>query len=236
MSTKVCIPVTILHNPVLLEGICVVAVLGDPTSDSYESSIPGFPHLMVVGLGSVTSPARTLADGTSKAFDIMSSDYVWDARMTSTVCCMFDSAHPQWSKTPVPNQNMVVFYIGHFSNAASTGGLQVELESITLNVSMESRSSISTLVSPISKKCKFMAIAPKEGDQTLSQVRKSDKAPASSPTTSPINDWCEAASSTTATHQSPKSMSCLVMPQNKSTIKGMVGTSATRGRGKARQL
>ncbi|KAI6121621.1 hypothetical protein F5141DRAFT_964377, partial [Pisolithus sp. B1] len=76
VSTKVCIPVTIPHDPVLLEGICVVAVPGDPASDSYESSIPNFPHPMVIGLGSVTSPTRTLADGTSKAFDIVSGDYV----------------------------------------------------------------------------------------------------------------------------------------------------------------
>ncbi|KAI6137437.1 hypothetical protein EDD17DRAFT_1748093, partial [Pisolithus thermaeus] len=82
--------------------------------------------------------------------------------MTSTVCCMFDSAHPRWSKTPVPNQNMIVFYIGRFSNVASMGGLQVELESIALNVGVESRSSVSTPVSPTSKKHRFMAIAPKE--------------------------------------------------------------------------
>ncbi|KAI6163503.1 hypothetical protein EDD17DRAFT_1476324 [Pisolithus thermaeus] len=88
VSTKVCIPATILRDPVLLEGICVMAVPGDPASNSYESSIPDFPHLMVIGLGSVTSPARTLADGTSKAFDVMSGDYVWDTRMTSTVWCV----------------------------------------------------------------------------------------------------------------------------------------------------
>ncbi|KAI6126567.1 hypothetical protein F5141DRAFT_996923 [Pisolithus sp. B1] len=88
VSAKVCIPATILCDPVLLEGICVMAVLGDPTSNSYESSIPDFPHPMVIGLGSVTSPTRTLADGMSKAFDIMSSDYVWDMRMTSTVWCV----------------------------------------------------------------------------------------------------------------------------------------------------
>ncbi|KAI6098000.1 hypothetical protein EV401DRAFT_1805922, partial [Pisolithus croceorrhizus] len=40
MSAKVCIPATIPCDPMLLEGICVMAVPGDPISDSYESSIP----------------------------------------------------------------------------------------------------------------------------------------------------------------------------------------------------
>ncbi|KAI6099371.1 hypothetical protein EDD16DRAFT_1497599, partial [Pisolithus croceorrhizus] len=78
VSAKVCIPATTPHDPVLLEGIYVMAVLGDPASNSYESSIPDFPHLVVIGLGSVTSPLRTLMDGMSKAFDVVSSDYVQD--------------------------------------------------------------------------------------------------------------------------------------------------------------
>ncbi|KAI6099230.1 hypothetical protein EDD17DRAFT_1465058, partial [Pisolithus thermaeus] len=78
VSTKVCMPATIPHNPVLLEGIYVIAVPSDPASNSYESGIPNFPHLMVVGLGSVVSPVRTLADGTSKVFDIVSNNYVQD--------------------------------------------------------------------------------------------------------------------------------------------------------------
>ncbi|KAI6096813.1 hypothetical protein EDD17DRAFT_1477767 [Pisolithus thermaeus] len=180
VSAKVCMPVTTPDDPMLLEGICVIAVPSDPATNSYESGIPDFPHLMVMGLGSVVSPTRTLADSTSKAFDIISSDYVWDTRMTSTVwyvvwhhllrsidiyiySCVFNSAHPWWSKTPVLNQNVIVFYVGHFSNAASAGGLQVELESITLNIGMESRPSIGTLASPASRKHKFMAVAPREG-------------------------------------------------------------------------
>ncbi|KAI6131163.1 hypothetical protein EDD16DRAFT_1539565 [Pisolithus croceorrhizus] len=49
VSTNVCVPATTPRDPILLEGIYVVAVPGDPASDSYESSIPDFPHLMVVG-------------------------------------------------------------------------------------------------------------------------------------------------------------------------------------------
>ncbi|KAI6096251.1 hypothetical protein EV401DRAFT_1809718, partial [Pisolithus croceorrhizus] len=134
VSTKVCIPMTTPRDPVLLEGICVMAVPGNPSSDNYECGIPDFPHLMIVGLGSVTSPARTLMDGMSKAFDVVSSNYVWDTKMVSTVCCVFDSARPQWSKTPVPNQNTTVFYIGWFADVALMGGLHMELESIALNV------------------------------------------------------------------------------------------------------
>ncbi|KAI5980706.1 hypothetical protein EDD15DRAFT_2117040, partial [Pisolithus albus] len=156
VSAKVCIPASIPSDPVLLEGICVVAVPGDPNSDSYEQGIPDFPYPMVVGLGSVTSPPRTLSNGTSKAFDVVSTDYVRDTRMTSTVSCVFDSACPRWSRTPVPNQNMVIFYIGHFSDAASTGGLQVDLESISLNVGLaESKSATVSTPSPPSKKRKF---------------------------------------------------------------------------------
>ncbi|KAI6097775.1 hypothetical protein EDD17DRAFT_1415336, partial [Pisolithus thermaeus] len=39
VSAKVCVPVTTPHDPMLLEGICVVTVPGDPASDSYESGI-----------------------------------------------------------------------------------------------------------------------------------------------------------------------------------------------------
>lgn len=85
VSAKVCVPMTTPRDPVLLKGICVMAVPGDPTSDNYESGIPDLPHPMIVGLGSVISPARTLADGMSKAFDVVSSDYVRDTKMVSTV-------------------------------------------------------------------------------------------------------------------------------------------------------
>ncbi|KAI6017916.1 hypothetical protein EDC04DRAFT_2516029, partial [Pisolithus marmoratus] len=63
-------------DPILLEGISVIAVPGDPSLDTYKHSVPDFPYLMVVSLGSVTGPMRTLVDGTSKAFDVLSTDYV----------------------------------------------------------------------------------------------------------------------------------------------------------------
>ncbi|KAI5994451.1 hypothetical protein EDD15DRAFT_2166006 [Pisolithus albus] len=162
MSVKVTVPTNIPGDPILLEGIYVAAVPGDATSDEYEHHIPDFPHPMVVGLGSVTAPPKTLSDGTSKAFDVVSTDYVRDTRMTSTVSCVFDTARPRWSKTPLPNQNTVVFYVGRFSDVASTGGLQVELESIARNVGVvDTRLNTATSSSPPSKRRKFMAVVPK---------------------------------------------------------------------------
>ncbi|KIO07249.1 hypothetical protein M404DRAFT_8474 [Pisolithus tinctorius Marx 270] len=48
--------------------------------------------------------------------------------------CMFDSSHPQWSRTPLPNQNSMVHYSGQFSGVATGGGIAVELKNITLNL------------------------------------------------------------------------------------------------------
>ncbi|KAI5990477.1 hypothetical protein EDD15DRAFT_2531072 [Pisolithus albus] len=235
VSAKVGIPTSTPGDPVLLEGICVVAVLGDPNSDAYEHALPDFPYPMVVGLGSVTSPPRTLPNGTSKAFDVVSTDYVRDTRMTSTVTCVFDSARPRWSKTPLPNQNTVVFYVGHFSDAASTGGLQVELESISLNVGMaESRSAAVSTPSSPSKKRKFTAVVPKEGSrrQTVPDVGDAGEKPPLSPTASLPTD---PASSTTATHLSPRSRSCSVTPTDESPAKGVLPSSTTRGKGKSKR-
>ncbi|KAI6127247.1 hypothetical protein F5141DRAFT_985671, partial [Pisolithus sp. B1] len=76
MSAKASIPTTVSDDTVLLEGICVVAVPRDPTSNSYEHMIPDLPYPMVVGLGLVSGQAQTLADGTTKAFNVISTDYV----------------------------------------------------------------------------------------------------------------------------------------------------------------
>ncbi|KAI6099308.1 hypothetical protein EDD17DRAFT_1427862, partial [Pisolithus thermaeus] len=140
----------------LLEGVYVVPVPGNANVDNYEHHVPDFPYPVIVGLGSVTSQPKTLLDGTSKAFNIVSTDYVQNARMASTVCCVFDTAHPCWSKTPILNYNTVVFYIGRFSDATTSGSLQVELESITLNIGMaDNKLSTMTSSSPPSKRRKF---------------------------------------------------------------------------------
>ncbi|KAI6152582.1 hypothetical protein BKA82DRAFT_4112523 [Pisolithus tinctorius] len=69
-------------DAILLEASNVVAVPGDPSSEEYESRVPDSPWPYLV-----------------------SSDYVRDANMTSTVVCTIDSSHPRWRRTPVPNQN-----------------------------------------------------------------------------------------------------------------------------------
>ncbi|KAI6046666.1 hypothetical protein EDC04DRAFT_2557549 [Pisolithus marmoratus] len=88
VSMKMSIPPVVPWEPILLEGISVIAVPGDPSLDNYKHSVPDFPYPMVVGLGLVTAPTRTLVDGTSKAFDVVSSDYVHDTRMTSNIWCI----------------------------------------------------------------------------------------------------------------------------------------------------
>ncbi|KAI6169805.1 hypothetical protein EDD17DRAFT_1521521 [Pisolithus thermaeus] len=89
VSAKAAIPANVSGEPVLLEGIYVVPVPGDANTEDYEHHIPDFPHPMIVALGSVSGQPKTLCDGTSKAFDITSNDYVRDSRMTSTVWCAY---------------------------------------------------------------------------------------------------------------------------------------------------
>ncbi|KAI6038006.1 hypothetical protein EDC04DRAFT_3091056 [Pisolithus marmoratus] len=179
VSAKMSIPAVVPWDPILLKGISIVAVPGDPRLDDYEHSVPDFPYPMAVGLGQEMS------------FKVTGS--------------------------------------------SSTGGLQVDLESIALNVGVaESKSSVGASVSPISKKCKFMAVAPKGGDHvgTLSEVGRGDEGPSASPVASSTNDPCELASSMTVTHQSPCSTSGSVTPTDDSLLKSAAPMSVMKGRGK----
>ncbi|KAI6040055.1 hypothetical protein EDC04DRAFT_2567632 [Pisolithus marmoratus] len=88
VSAKMSIPAAVPQDLILLEGISIISVPSDPSLDTYEHSVPDLPYPMVVGLGSVTAPMRTLPDGTSKAFGILSTDYMHDTRMTSNVWCI----------------------------------------------------------------------------------------------------------------------------------------------------
>ncbi|KAI6013915.1 hypothetical protein EDC04DRAFT_2504575, partial [Pisolithus marmoratus] len=85
ISVKVSIPAAVPWDPILLEGISVIAVPGDPKLDNYEhtntnysNSVPDFPYPMVVSLGLATAPVRSLSDRTLKPFDALSTDYVHD--------------------------------------------------------------------------------------------------------------------------------------------------------------
>ncbi|KIK27788.1 hypothetical protein PISMIDRAFT_92752, partial [Pisolithus microcarpus 441] len=104
-----------------------------------------------------------LSDRSSKAFSVVSSGYVWDLRLESSVCCMFDSSHAHWSKTPVPHHNSIVHYLRQFGGAVLDGGACVDLESITLNVGVHEESIVPTL----SKMWKFMAVIPHKEDKPL---------------------------------------------------------------------
>lgn len=115
------------------------------------------------------------------------------------------------------------------------GGLQVELESIALNVGVvDAKSSAATPSSSSSKKCKFMAFVPKEGDHaaTHPETGRAEQVASSSSNVSATNDHCELASSTTATHHSPRSVSRSMTPTDDSIVKGVVAVPAGRARGK----
>ncbi|KIK11994.1 hypothetical protein PISMIDRAFT_47046, partial [Pisolithus microcarpus 441] len=86
---KASIPASVPEQTILLEAMWVVAVPGDPTSETYEASVPDFPYPVVIGLGSVSSQPRVLSDGTSRAFTVLSSDYVRDSRLESSVRWVF---------------------------------------------------------------------------------------------------------------------------------------------------
>ncbi|KAI6095517.1 hypothetical protein EV401DRAFT_2157986, partial [Pisolithus croceorrhizus] len=73
---KIAIPANIPSKPALLEGVYIVPVPGNVNVNDYKCHVPNFPYPVIVGLGSVTSQPKTLLDGTSKTFDIVSADYV----------------------------------------------------------------------------------------------------------------------------------------------------------------
>ncbi|KAI6099335.1 hypothetical protein EDD16DRAFT_1718025 [Pisolithus croceorrhizus] len=154
---KASVPVSVPHDPVLLEAFLMIPVPGDPSLDGYEQAVPDTPHPMVVGLGAVTSAPWILANGTSRSW---SSCLIMLGMLGWSLHCVFDASCTHWSKTPVPHLNSVVLYIGQFSDVAVDGGLHVDLESITMNVSMvEGRQGESSSAS-VSRKCKFLAAVP----------------------------------------------------------------------------
>ncbi|KIO03560.1 hypothetical protein M404DRAFT_145747 [Pisolithus tinctorius Marx 270] len=79
------IPSSIPHDPILLEAVDLAAVPGDPSSEEYEATIPDSPCPYIFSIGSVTTWATSLPDGVTKAFSVMSSDFVHNVTMSSTV-------------------------------------------------------------------------------------------------------------------------------------------------------
>ena len=44
---------------------------------------------------------------------------------------------PRWNNTPMPNVNSIIYFVGILSDVAQTGTLQINVESIALNVGCE---------------------------------------------------------------------------------------------------
>ncbi|KAI6124542.1 hypothetical protein EDD16DRAFT_1475158 [Pisolithus croceorrhizus] len=159
VSAKASVPASVPQEPVLLEAFHLAPVPGDPSTDSYEQTVPDFPYPTVIGLGTVSSQPRVLADGTSKVFAALSSDYVRDARLNSVVHCVFDSSRARWSKLPVPHHDSVVWYVGQFGDKGLGSGLRVDLESIELDVGVQDFRQARSSAAPGSKRRKFQAVA-----------------------------------------------------------------------------
>ncbi|KAI6094229.1 hypothetical protein EDD17DRAFT_1469939, partial [Pisolithus thermaeus] len=70
---KIAIPANVPGKHILLEGVYMVPVPSNVNIKDYEHHVPDFPHPMIIGLGSVTSQPKTLVDGTSKAFEVLST-------------------------------------------------------------------------------------------------------------------------------------------------------------------
>lgn len=76
------------NDTVLLEASELVAVPGDPSAEGYENSVPDHTVPFFIGLGTVPSAVQILNDTKSKAFAVISSDYVCDSIKQSTVLCL----------------------------------------------------------------------------------------------------------------------------------------------------
>ncbi|KAF8834996.1 hypothetical protein BDN67DRAFT_913797 [Paxillus ammoniavirescens] len=73
------------NESVLLEASHVVPLPGDPSSDEYDNNLPNSPYPFIIGLSSVPSRFETLSDRVSKAFNVVSSEFVHDGLKTSSV-------------------------------------------------------------------------------------------------------------------------------------------------------
>ncbi|KIJ12187.1 hypothetical protein PAXINDRAFT_14959 [Paxillus involutus ATCC 200175] len=73
------------NESVLLEVSHVIPLPGDPSSDDYDNNLPNCPYPFIIGIGSVPSRYETLSDGVSKAFNVVSSEFIRDSLRTSMV-------------------------------------------------------------------------------------------------------------------------------------------------------
>lgn len=164
------------HETILLDTSHMYPIPGDPSApDTYNAHLPDCCVPFIIGLGTVPSRAELLSDNTSKAFNVVSSEFVRDSLKTSTiqyVCrktlyiqdsnftyrCVYDGSRPRWNNTPTPNVNTTVQYVGTFSAVSSNGCVHVNIENISFNMGQQEVSAPSPLTAT-PKKRKFATIA-----------------------------------------------------------------------------
>ena len=74
------------HETILLDVSHMYAIPGDPSSpDVYDAHLPDCSVPFIIGLGTVPVRAELLSDNTSKAFNVVSSEFVRDSLKTSTI-------------------------------------------------------------------------------------------------------------------------------------------------------
>ena len=74
------------NKPVLLDTYHIFPVPGNPANGAeYKSRVPDCPHPFVSGIGIVSGRAKVLADGVTKFFPVVVSDYVQESKKVSTV-------------------------------------------------------------------------------------------------------------------------------------------------------
>ncbi|OBZ78496.1 hypothetical protein A0H81_02027 [Grifola frondosa] len=116
------------HAPVLLDAYHVVAVPGDPGSDTYDDGIPDLQHPLIFGLGNVSRKFDVLPGQNVKAFEVLTTEYVRDTSKSSTI----DGV--RWSNTPLPLVNTTVQFFGSCTSVCANGNLRVNVDNIVLNV------------------------------------------------------------------------------------------------------
>lgn len=162
VMAKAYFPANAPEEKILLEASHSFAVPGNPSSDTYESSIPDCLVPFVFGLGTVPACPSTLPDGVSRAFSVVVSDYVRDGRKSSTVQCVLEGARARWKRTPSPAVNSCVHFFGLLSGVAANGGVSVSLESIVLNVGIPDPA-VTQATQPKGKKRKLSAFVNNNG-------------------------------------------------------------------------
>ena len=79
------------NDTALLDAYHLIPVPGNPTETEYElQCVPDCPHPFVSDTGAVLG-SEVLADGVTKAFSVLVSDYVRDGTKSSTV--QYDCLH-----------------------------------------------------------------------------------------------------------------------------------------------